>query len=460
MALPPIGNSKKEDKSKGLPSLGTLPSIDDALPSLDNKEDSSDFQPLSYEEQEALDKEDEQQEYSAEYEKKEYIPSDDDGTVDKYMPRYGNDVGPLNPPEDDDKFINKNKRKIIPTGARASKVKARDFDSRKNSMIAIKLVRLFVFVVIIGLFALGIKNTYFPVQIYTPDEIAQLAYNAVGDTGFPLEEGRALAQEFLKYYISSDVSDMTNKQILDNFYFGKDSNTNGQVKSTKRDFPDTRQKALSEPILFEEGTYFPYAGFYKFSVLVSDSDGSVIGNDSKLKAHWMSFAINIYYDENTKSLSIHPDSPTLIPGYKIANSSIIPFENALGNGTEDSGMVAKLTPTIDGFVVAYSKVTDKSHNEIDQYIPASQPIDLISGFGGDVKIANTPDRSIVKKVYSTDDPNEWKVDVRVEWLNNQVTGVSSVFTSRYVMTIQRTSDDVYLVTKFAPYVYEKKKENN
>lgn len=454
LGLPPLGDpggSKPKKNSDSLPDLTAIS---------ENKEDNVDFEALSYDEQVTLDKADEEEEKEVEVsgkrEEQIYIPPQE-RTIEERLPKYSDDVSLLNE-EDDDKFINKNKKKIIPMGAKASKIRARDMDKRKNKAVAIKLVRFIAVIITLFIIFVGIKNTYFPKQIYTPEEIVNISLSAIGNTGFPLERGRALAEEFLKYYVSGDVSDMANKQLLSEFYNGRHSTSNS-ISGDKRDFAEVKQKAITDPIMFEEKSYSSYNGIYKFSVLMSDSDGATLGNDSKLRAHWMSFAINVFYDKDTDTMSIHPDSPTIIPTYKIASSSIIPFEEPLGNGVVNDDMIKTLTPTIDGFITAFAKVTDKSHNEIDQYIPAKQPIELISGFGGELKVSGKNRDSIKKTVYNTDDPNIWKVDVKVDWVSEQVTGVSSVYPSRYVMTIQRTSDDVYLVTKFSPYVYEKKKNN-
>ena len=181
----------------------------------------------------------------------------------------------------------------------------------------------------------------------------------------------------------------------------------------------------------------------------------------ELKANWLSFSINVYYDKKTDSLAIHPDSPSLIPTYNIKGNDIIPDEKLLGNGEQNESMKKELNSTIDGFIEAYSKVSEKSHSEIDQYIPAEQPVELISGFGGDVKLAKDSKSSIFKTIYDTDKPDEWKVNVKVQWINNQLSGPSSVYNSRYVMTVNKTADDVYLVTKFVPYTFiEKEKGGN
>ena len=79
---------------------------------------------------------------------------------------------------------------------------------------------------------------------------------------------------------------------------------------------------------------------------------------------------------------------------------------------------------------------------------------MISGFGGTVKIKNG-ENTIIKTVYKTKDPNVWKVDITLDWQTTQTVNeeLAPAFTSRYVMTIKKTNGNVYLVTKFVPYVY-------
>lgn len=353
-------------------------------------------------------------------------------------------------------FIDKKNKKIKPYGRKKKKIKAKDFDDRKNRVTTQKIARLFVGFIILGLFFLGIKNTYFPEQNYTKEEIRDLALTAIGSTEFPLERGAAFAEEFLTYYLNYNPTSSTNNQILSKFYDGK-----VDISVTNSNFPNKKtnsenfQKVLTKPILFNKTTPLDYLGIYEFNVLMSDTDGKSNVDKNQTKAHWMAFSVSVYYDKEKDALAILKDSPTLIPDYKIENNSIIPREMPLGNGEEDSESLEKMIPTIDGFISAFAKVSPKSHNEIDQYIPSNPSIDLISGFDNTVDLEKNTTDSIKKIAFKTDIENQWKIDTIVNWKSNQVTGNSSVFTSRYVMTIEKTVDDIYLVTKFKPYIYIK-----
>lgn len=433
----PIPKNKKED-SLILPNLdGPL-----SLPKLDE----DDFEPVPVE-----DLIEEQ-----EYEERELpdVIVDKPLLQEKYdIPQPNYETPFLENREPVKESIDKENKKIIPKGNKI-KFKAKDFDTRKNLLVSVKLFRIFMIVLLIGFFILGVKNTLFPEQIYTKEQIKGIAQKAVGNTGFPLDRGRSFASNFLYYYVNSDNSPET-KQLLNYFYEG--NITLGASPLTKKsDKADTQQRAVMQPMLVEEFSHADYAAVYRFSVLLTDTDGNITTEDGRsVKARWHTFSINVYYDKETDSLAIHPDSPTIIPNKNIASSSKVPTEAPIGNGEKNADMLSILKSTIDGFVIAYSKVTIESHSEIDQYIPASQDINLISGFGGSVVIDKDVNSSIYKEVYNTDTENEWKVDVRVNWRNNNSTANGSVYVSRYVMTIIKTADDVYLVTRFVPYTYQK-----
>ena len=162
--------------------------------------------------------------------------------------------------------------------------------------------------------------------------------------------------------------------------------------------------------------------------------------------------MNVYWDKKTDTISI-VDSPTMIPTYSIKKPETLPNAVKIGTGETDDDMVKKLTPTINGFLKSYANVDVNNYEEILQYIDKKSP-QLISGFGGTVKIKNG-ENTIIKTVYKTKDPNVWKVDITLDWQTTQTVNeeLAPAFTSRYVMTIKKTNGNVYLVTKFVPYVY-------
>lgn len=369
------------------------------------------------------------------------------------LPKYP-DNEPLIEKEEKTEYINKEKKKIVPLGAKASKIKASDFDSRHNLLVSLKIFRVFVYIVILGLFIIGLKNTFFPPNTYTTKDIASIATQVMGKTSFPLERGKGFSEEFMTYYLNSDVTDITSKKILTRFYKGfLDENVTTNYM-TKKSRGDTRQKALTDPICIEAYSPFDYLGVYKYTVLVSDSTGELTSSDNSLKGHWLTFSLNVYYDKQTDSLSLHQDSPTLVPNYGIEDNSKLPFEAPIGNGEINNDMLSTLTPIINNYIVAYSRVDVRNYDEIKQYIPNEAGPDLYSGFGGNIAIEKDVNTSIQKVVYNSTTLNEYKVDVKVDWKDLRVSGSSAIFTSRYILTIQKQGDR-YIVTKFAPYLYVK-----
>ena len=120
--------------------------------------------------------------------------------------------------DNDDKFVDKKEMKIIPIGGK--KARAKDFDKRKNTLTPLKLFRILLILVVLALFGFGIKNTFFPSNNFSKDEITQIAKTAVGETGFPTQKGQAFAEEFLKYYLTLDSNDKANQDVLVRFYSG------------------------------------------------------------------------------------------------------------------------------------------------------------------------------------------------------------------------------------------------
>ena len=61
--------------------------------------------------------------------------------------------------------------------------------------------------------------------------------------------------------------------------------------------------------------------------------------------------------------------------------------------------------------------------------------------------------SVNYNTYTTAKENEWKVDITVSWLDLQSSNNSEgvKYESHYLMTIQKTEDNVYLVKDFIPY---------
>lgn len=350
--------------------------------------------------------------------------------------------------------IDHKKKKIIPTGGERAKVNDKNLDDRKNTLVFLKAIRFILLIIIFGLFGLGIKNTFFPAQIYTNEDIENIVKTSMGETGFPKDRGRAYAQEYLNAYLNSTQSKLS-RDLLSKLQNNIDKNSSDSVDNSLSGKSVTNtttflQKPFYYPTLLSEKVYTLNSAIYKFSVFMTNSNGELADRDGNLNGSWVSFQVSVSYDEKTDSLFI-VESPTLIPNYNINRSSNNFYYKKPGTGEPvDSKINESLKSTIYGFLEAYSKSSFKEHSALDQYIPHDKPIKLINGFNNTVKLETN---SVNYNTYTTAKENEWKVDITVSWLDLQSSNNSEgvKYESHYLMTIQKTEDNVYLVTDFIPY---------
>ena len=463
MALP----KKKPNTTmkKPMPNIG-LPTQED-----------NPFTPLSTEEVEAYDRLDEQEiNVSMPTMDTNYTPPSSEFENPKFE-----DPIPRGIRKPEKVYINTEEEQIIPLGGEKSKKKplqAKDFDKRKNRLTFVKLVRAFSFLAIIIVVLLGIKNTFFPSGTWSEEEVGDISKRALNDTGFPSKRGEAFVESFMKAYLTIDDKKPETKLYLSRFYGAKDTDPSQSGSST---IPNTskyyignqsedgvRQSIISGPYVFHNYNVSENVAQYKVTAQITDTNNKgVTTSDGKMlnTSRWVSFDVTVYYDKKTNSFVITDDSPSLIPNFSITNKNRIklPDPKKIGTGDEASEMKATLSPTIDGFLIAFTKVTTLDHNEIDQYIPEDKPASLTAGFGGDVKLAGTATQAIQKTIYKTDKSDEWKVDAIVKFANNRASSVEKnskkaddsdiIYQSRYILTIKKTGDK-YFVTKIVPYVYQ------
>lgn len=377
-------------------------------------------------------------------------------------------------------YINTEEEQIIPLGGEKSKKKplqAKDFDKRKNRLTFVKIVRAFSFLAIIIVVLLGIKNTFFPSGTWSKDEVGEISKEALNNTGFPSKRGEAFVEAFMKAYLTIDDKKPEAKLYLSRFYGDKNTDSSeagSTIPNTSKYYignqseDGVRQSIISGPYVFHNYNVSENVAQYKVTAQITDTNNKgITTSDGKTvnTSRWVSFDVTVYYDTKTNSFVITDDSPSLIPNFSITNKNKIklPDPKRIGTGDEASEMKATLSPTIDGFLTAFTKVSTLEHNEIDQYIPEDKPAALTAGFGGDVKLAGTATQAIQKTIYKTDKADEWKVDAVVKFANNRPSSVEKnskkaddsdiIYQSRYILTIKKTGDK-YFVTKIVPYVYQ------
>lgn len=380
----------------------------------------------------------------------------------KNRPSTNQDDEPLYKDHKKIRRIDKKEGKIIPTGGRfsrrVSEQQARAVDPRKDSLKVTKLIRAGVLFFMISLFIMGLINTFFPPKVHSDSEIMALAREAVGLRGFPLERGRAFVEDFITRYLTIDPNNRLVASQLEYFYTGEYGDASNVTQSQRNYGNNVRQRVLYPPKVYFMDSPFPYLGRYEVSVYVSDSDGNA-GTGTNYSewretAHWLSFRVEVYYDKGSDTLRIIKNSLSVIPHYEIGSATKLPAEKAPGTGQKTDSMLVTLTPTIHGYIEAFMDSSRTSHERIIQYVPTNPSLDLVQGYAGAMALDGPPEQSITKKVYTTNNPNEWKVDCTMKIRDTRSKDYVG-YTARYIMTIERFSDDTYLVTKFIPHNYIK-----
>lgn len=482
MSLPTLdGDNKDKNSKQSLPSI-EMPPIDfddelkkeNELPDFKDLNNDEEFQNLPNDEFEelsvnkALYQDDDSNENEEIYEEVENIEdpqrelpnvSDNEKEVleqeSDYNPDYEEDLKEL----EKDKFIDKKKKKLIPFGGKKSKpkrfVKSSDFDDRKNKLAKTKLIQFSILLAIALIFILGLKNTFFPSHVYTDQQIRQFAAEGAGQTGFPQERGEAYVESFMNAYLSIDRTKPELFQTLSYFYGEEGFNNDNFDKLNMSWSYESKQDIIIPPKVFNVELMNEYSAQYKVSTYVSNTDGKVSDGNSTA-GRWLSFSVNVYYDIEKDALIITPDSPSIIPSYRITQQVEVPERAPFGNGQVNKDILPAVTPTINGFIEAYGKASVESHESILQYIDDKSDINLYDGFGGAVELNGTPSDAINKVVYDSDD-GIYRAEVTVNWKDAAATqGDHQVeYTGRYIMRIKPIGDGKYAVSSFVPYTYFK-----
>lgn len=476
MSLPSLDGDDKR-KNQGLPSIDDSSQDNFGLPNIDDEiyeEEEEDFGDLGssgdgfldVDTEDVHDEEDDdyndevyreinelEDEEEKELPSMDYTEGNDYETEEDYNPDYEEDLEN----EKESKFIDKKKKKLIPFGGKKSKrkVKSSDFDDRKNVVAKTKIVRAVVMVMTLLLFLLGLKNTFLPSHVYTDDEIRSFAREGSGQTLFPRERGQAFVEDFMEVYLTIDRTRPELTEVLSRYY-GEDSFARvGYEKLNMRPGPEVEQSVIIGPTVFDVNLLTDYSAMYKVSAYVTDVDGNE-ALEGNAAGRWVSFAINVYYDEEVDGLAITPDSPTIIPSYEITKQADVPERAPFGNGEINREIAPAINPTINGFVQAYAASSIESHEPILQYIEDKNDISLYDGFGGAVELNGTPTEAIQRTIYNGDD-GIYRVILTVNWIDARASeGESKVeYQGRYIMRVNPDGAGRYTVSSFVPYTYYK-----
>lgn len=357
-------------------------------------------------------------------------------------------------------FLNAQKTQVEPFGGDNSKrkIKETQFDDRKNLRQKAVVVQAAILVLVTGLVGLGVKNAIFPPDSLSVDEVSAIAMNTVGLTNFPLEGGKGYVKDFMNAFLTVDTSNPESGKILSYFFNGnKEIDANDVTRFASARYG---QSLISGPTIYEATALSDYSANYTVGAIVKPY--TVGENDKRtyFDAKIEYFSVNVYYDKKTQQYSIPRDSPTIIPEIAFQSPNDLPKPATFGTGESDDATAQKIKPLVTEFMKAYAVSSPSDFSAIEQYIKSSDEVQLETGLNGKYEFANGDPDTAIEYIAFAQDPEkpskEHKVQVKVKW--EQVIGEgeakeSITYDSQYVMTIQKQSNDKFLVTKFAPFYF-------
>ena len=377
-----------------------------------------------------------------------------------------------------DVFVDEKELKVKPFGKR--KLKVNDFDERKNKQKTAKIVSTGIIILLVGLVGLGVKNAVVPPKVYTEEEISAISLNSIGYNNFPEERGKSFVEDFMKAYLTLGTdADVSN--ALSYFYTGVVSDPsrsvdNGVISHTPSSNLTVngfyQQKVVIDPKVYNSLIINDNAASYSVRSLVQPNTNVAPNERGDLPPlegalpYWISFNVNVYYDSEKDIMYISQDSPSIIPNEDVGAASDIPKSQPLGNGIKtEEQTVSQITPVINGFVQGYAKSSSTNISSIEQYLSPTATSDTKDGLNDEFVLAGSPTNAIKIQSFNTNNPNELKVLVMVDWLKNiTLRGsteslASTVNNSQYVATLVKNGDkwevDKFDAVKYVPEVKEK-----
>lgn len=357
-----------------------------------------------------------------------------------------------------EEFIDKEKMKIKPFGRRTRE----SIDSRKNLKRSVVIFKWIIVISVVSLAFIGAYKTFFNAEKIGKKEIESISLKALGETGFPIEKGKGFALDFMREYIEAGSGVKNNL----GFYY------NGSIGES---LPDGltfgkgfKKKIVGNPVIYEHRTVLPYSANYVVGVTVEVSkDDKEDVKDKKTKKEEKPksetrvefYDVGVYYDKEKDLMFITPESPTVVPSINVGSKGQIPAQKALGDGRSDTEIQSQVSPTVIGFLEAYSQSSPTNYDKILPFVPKEAPTSLLTGLDGAYTLGDEPSKSVGIEAFK-DESGKIKVRAEVRWKvkssDPEVLGdLRAEMESVYVITLSNY-EEKFLVEKIAPVVFVKK----
>lgn len=346
-------------------------------------------------------------------------------------------------------FVDKKSKKLLPFGRKTS-IDPSTFDKRTDLKKKAKRVQFAILAGLAVLMALGVKNALVPPSVLDEEEVAAIAVEANGGTGFPLNSGEGFARDFMKAYLSINNNEGDQK-VLGYFYSGSLKESE-QPTNTVQSASRFRQTVIAGPTVYSRTALTPYSGSYTVGALVQPADTNAPAPNDGSTLRWMFFNVDVYYDAETGRFAIPQGSPSIVPGPRPKSPSDLPEQAPVSTSDPSDELKAEVEATVVGFLKGYAVSSIDDHTAIDQYVTDPKDFKLVSGL--EKQYVLSEGRPSDFNAYPGENPDEVKIDLTVEWKSVVNSESNATYSSRYVMTLQKGADGKYLVSRFAPLHYQ------
>lgn len=324
-----------------------------------------------------------------------------------------------------------------------------------------KVYRIISLIALVAMLALAVWNCLIPKRELTSNDVTSIAMTVSGNTGFPIEEGKGIAQQFIKAYLQSN-GDPAASQILGVFYNGltyenvaKQSGTSGQP--TNLEAPSNiRQIIEYGPYVYDakpvdaDGT----TATYKLGTIVYRTDENngnqpIMGADGKTPLYRQLFyEVDIHYNKKNGKFAVFKNSPTMVSAPAVEQPESAPQAETPGNGNEAQKMTTdKTQKLITQFFQAWG---DSNTGALSVVTNDNSTVDARKGgLGGTVKISGDPSYHIYEP--PAGDPY-YRALVTVQWVEKVTDQTTITQTSQYVLKIEKSGKSLY-VHDVQPYYY-------
>jgi hypothetical protein len=326
--------------------------------------------------------------------------------------------------------------------------------SLKDAEKKAKMYRIGALVVVVIILILAVYQTVIPKKTLSESDVQTIAAQTYNDTGFPLQSGSGLVQQFMTAYLQADGSSSAS-QMIDTFYNGmsfadaskteKGGNTSNYPNITVPS--DIQQKIEYGPYVYEakalasNGT----TATYRVGALVYhlDNNGQPIQNTdtNTTQYDWVFYQVDLSYNAKTEKYTVFQNSPTRVapPTMSQATSGddnyLLPGDKTEAKSLENSA--------VDDLVKQFMQAWAASDSSALSPLTSKQSTaDTKTGLHGTVTLNGNPEY----KVYGhPSDDNYYRVLVTVQW-NQKVTDQSNIVQkSTYVLKMSKDGENLSII---------------